>query len=555
MKLAAPGLASFIGSFLFGSLQLFVLATEQQQTFKYGHYELTNPQSHTITTNGCLYADLPSVYSLHSDQINESIDVDVNGIWKCSTRKNQDGQFVRDFCELSCNVGYGLAIDHLKDESSESGWVDKYFIKSKRIICNKKGLWVPAAGGDVMPRCHNVCGPMTLENIQDSESSETPEDDPKAKLICRNFGAINEKECTPGENCHHASTCYATCEDGFDKTNKPKESNEMQCICTQKKCGWNIPRDIVKLGKCSFQMNSEHRRIIGGYTQLNIKQTTRSQISAGLLQQDHNNGRRKKRSANENLIDHRRTKRNVSYKWQHICGGVLLTAQWAFSAAHCRTPGLRVLLGELDFERRTGDEVPCRVKLQIRHPQYDGQTKNDIMMINLQCRKLQMGEAIWPARLPQPMTEVPTGTDCEICGWGTMLYPEFKAATQLQCVNLPIMKTETCNQPYGGAIHDKIMCIGHGRGGQDSCQGDSGGGAYCNNICYGLVMGGLYCADANYPGVYTIVSKYVPWAVTVIRAYMAKQNTGGYNRKRGGNGRGKREITRQIPVMMKNYNR
>jgi len=66
-------------------------------------------------------------------------------------------------------------------------------------------------------------------------------------------------------------------------------------------------------------------------------------------------------------------------------------------------------------------------------------------------------------------------------------------------------------------------------------------------------MGGLYCADANYPGVYTIVSKYVPWAVTVIRAYMAKQNTGGYNRKRG-NGRGRREI-RQIPVMMKNYNR
>lgn len=531
MKLATFTIAGFIG--------LHSIQVNAEQTFKYGHYELTGVASQTITQHGCIYADLPTLYSLHSDEAHESIDVDVNGVWKCQTKKGANGHFVRDYCELTCNVGYGLVIDHLKDKNSENGWSDKYLLKSKRIVCNKRGQWTPAAGSSVMPRCHNTCGKMALENVQSDNS------DIKAKMSCRNFGAINERECTPGENCHHASTCYATCEDGFDKTVKPKESNEMQCICTQKKCGWSIPKDIVKLGKCTFQMTSENRRIIGGFTQLNIKQTTRSQISAGLLQQA--NGRRKKRSSEESLVDHRRSKRGVSYKWQHICGGVLLTAQWAFSAAHCRTPGLRVLLGELDFERRTGDEVPCRVKLQIRHPQYDGQTQNDIMMINLQCRKLQMGEAIWPARLPQPMTGVPTGTDCEICGWGTMLYPEFKAATQLQCVNLPIMETNQCNKPYGGAIHDKIMCIGHGKGGQDSCQGDSGGGAYCNNICYGLVMGGLYCADANYPGVYTIVSRYVPWAVTVIRAYMAKQNTGGYNRKRGGRGR------REIPLMVANY--
>lgn len=476
-----------------------------------GHFKVKDPQHPTRTEKGCLYADLPKIYPVYSEELQESIDVPVNGIWSCQRKVIQHGEtsIERDICDLSCNVGFGLWINHLVDEDSETGYVDKYMLRSKRIVC-KKGKWIPGAGGDKMPRCHNTCGNLSLQNVQSEENIN----DAKAKLFCRNFGAIDEKYCEPGKNCHHASTCYAMCQHGFGKQQKPKESNEMQCICTQKKCGWVIPKDIQKLGRCEFKMFSDNQRIIGGFDQTSITQVTKSQISAGLLQ-PVGGGRRKKRS--------------VSYKWQHICGGVLLTAQWAFTAAHCRTPGLRVLLGELDFERRTGDEVPCRVKLQIRHPQYDSQTQHDIMMLNLQCRKLQMGEAIWPARLPQPKSDVPWFTECNICGWGTMLYPEFKAATKLQCVELPIMDRETCNVPYGGAIHDNIMCIGQiGQGGQDSCQGDSGGGAYCNDICYGLVMGGLYCADSNYPGVYTIVSKYVPWAVTVIRAYMAKQGNGGY---------------------------
>jgi len=100
-----------------------------------------------------------------------------------------------------------------------------------------------------------------------------------------------------------------------------------------------------------------------------------------------------------------------------------------------------------------------------------------------------------------------------------MAYPDFRPAEQLQCVNLPVLRTETCNghKGYRGAIHSDIMCIGLMKGGKDSCQGDSGGPAICNGRVHGIVMGGLYCAEANYPGVYTRVSRYVTWIKETIR--------------------------------------
>ena len=72
--------------------------------------------------------------------------------------------------------------------------------------------------------------------------------------------------------------------------------------------------------------------------------------------------------------------------------------------------------------------------------------------------------------MPPANVDVKTETDCSICGWGNMAYPDFKPAEKLQCVNLPVIGTNTCNKGYRGAIHDHIMCIGLMKGGKDSCQ-------------------------------------------------------------------------------------
>ena len=77
-----------------------------------------------------------------------------------------------------------------------------------------------------------------------------------------------------------------------------------------------------------------------------------------------------------------------------------------------------------------------------------------------------------PAVLPPAGVDVNVNEDCTICGWGNMAYPDFRPAEELQCVDLPVLKTETCNGPkgYRGAIHSDIMCIGLMKGGKDSCQ-------------------------------------------------------------------------------------
>lgn len=497
-----------------------------------GHYWLWNDDGHimdlAVSAKGCLYEDLPTEYPVVTDQ--GSFDMPTNGQWNCTTKDISDkgrNHGVKDMCNLVCNDGFGLQLKHLSDDVTGDPVADKWRMKSKRIVCKKvdgKMKWVSAAGGEIMPRCHNTCGELNLNNQEDT----------KAELLCRNLGAIHEDSCTPGVNCHHGATCYATCQYGFEQQ-PPKNSNEMICKCTAKKCGWDIPDDIGDLGQCQFTMYSNNQRILGGEDGTDSEEN-KYQVTYGTTTQT--NGR-KKRSAGESLIDHRRAKRGAqgSIRWQHICGGVVLTAQWAFTAAHCRTVGLRAILGETSFAIRSGTEVPCRVKAQIRYPEYNGQTYHDIMMTNMQCKKLRMGVFIWPAKLPRPNALMPVGNECTICGWGTMAYPHFAAAEVLQCIDLPIMGREECNGPYNGAIHESIICMGKlGTSNKDSCQGDSGSGAFCNGICYGLVMGGLYCGDANYPGVYTVLSKYVGWAVSVIRVYISR-TCSSCGRSRGGRGR------------------
>ena len=90
------------------------------------------------------------------------------------------------------------------------------------------------------------------------------------------------------------------------------------------------------------------------------------------------------------------------------------------------------------------------------------------------------------------------------------------ATNNLQYVRVPAITNSACNSSYGGSITDSMLCAGYpGVGGKDACQGDSGGPFVCNNngnaVIAGVVSWGYGCADANYPGVYSRVTKVLDW--------------------------------------------
>ncbi|XP_036088560.1 kallikrein-13 isoform X3 [Rousettus aegyptiacus] len=82
----------------------------------------------------------------------------------------------------------------------------------------------------------------------------------------------------------------------------------------------------------------------------------------------------------------------------------------------------------------------------------------------------------------------------------------------LQCADIQLRSDEECRQKYPGKITPNMLCAGTKEGGQDSCDGDSGGPLICNGTLHGIVSWGDFpCGQPDRPGVYTRVSQYVSW--------------------------------------------
>jgi len=56
-----------------------------------------------------------------------------------------------------------------------------------------------------------------------------------------------------------------------------------------------------------------------------------------------------------------------------------------------------------------------------------------------------------------------------------------------------------------------MICAGYMLGGQDACEGDSGGPLTADGILYGIVSWGYKCSEPFFPGVYTNVADLMWW--------------------------------------------
>ena len=214
---------------------------------------------------------------------------------------------------------------------------------------------------------------------------------------------------------------------------------------------------------------------------------------------------------------------SLMYNGGHTCGCVLISPDWALTAAHC-TDGRQIPGNFLAWfgvhDRRTNQGDQHAVSSITQHPDFinlgAAAWPNDIALLELTVSADESDPNIQSVPISSREVDFPY-SDCMISGWGRTC-GSCSLPFVLMKTPMNVLTQADCSQrwnPY--PIDDYHICILSDNLDAGSCNGDSGGPLVCESpfeLC-GITSWGASGCGTTTPSVYSRPSVNCGWITSV----------------------------------------